>query len=96
MQLTIAKIATILGILSTLSVSGAWIYSYHQNFVTKVEQKVTDLDDKIAAAEILVALYELHGLEILDEKEKAKYHRANARLINLFTQRDNILGQGNF
>jgi len=92
MNLPIGKIATILGILATLSTFGAWVYAYHGTLVTKSEKALTDLDDSINDTVILTTIYELHGLANLDELERVKYDRANQRLAALNKQRDNLLG----
>lgn len=60
--------------------------------VSKREKALDDLDVKIANTVILTTLYELHGLEELDELETVKYGRANTRLVALRAQRDGLLG----
>jgi hypothetical protein len=60
------------------------------NYVTKSDSAVTDLDARLERTEILVALYGRNP-ESLTPDEANRNERAKARLINLETQRDNLL-----
>ena len=80
------------GILVILCGFGLWVFNYHLTLVTKTEKSLSDLDTKIASVEILVTIYELHGLELLSAKETEDYKRVNSRLISLTKRRDDITG----
>ena len=62
----------------------------HSKYITKSQMAVQDLDARLERTEIIVAIYS-RNTETLSPNEVNKYERAKARLINLETQRDNLL-----
>ena len=94
MKLNINKIATILGIISTILVAVTWFYNYEKNLVKTSDLAIMDLDARIERTEILVAVYSRNP-ETLTEMERNMYERAKARLIQLESQRDKLLGVSN-
>ena len=100
---TVKYIKEILGVLAILTTFTVWAINYHDKFVTvedaeaykeKIQngETLSKLDTNISIATILVTIYELHGLEKLNAKDRAVYDRENARLINLQAQRDKRTG----
>jgi len=94
MQLPINKIATVFAIFAALSSFGLWAVEYHSKFATKEEVHLLSLDTRISVAELVVMGYQSKGLNKLNDVERGRYDRANARLINLESERDRAMGMG--
>ena len=92
MQIPINKIATVLGILTTFSVAGIWIYDYHSTLATKEEVHLLSLDTRISVVELVVMGYQSKGLNMLNDLERGRYDRANARLLTLESERVKATG----
>ena len=91
MRIDLNKITMIFAVLIPLWGGAAFLWSYEKNLVKKTDLAVMDLDARLERTEIIVAVYSRNTAELTTD-EINKYDRAKARLINLESQRDSLLG----
>ena len=89
-KLNIEKLVAIFGIIVPLWGGMAFLWNYEKSLVKTQDLAVLDLDARIERTEILVAVYAKHTSQ-LSENETNSYNRAKARLIQLESQRDQLL-----
>lgn len=95
LNIDIAKLSTIIGILATLSTGGYFAYQKYSNLATRADIAIMDLDARIERTQILLEVYRSVQTTTMTEAQlrehDEKYERAKARIINLETQRDKLL-----
>ena len=103
MKIDLHKMVTLFAVLVPLWGGAVFLWNYQENLVKhsdlpdmttlvrKTDLAVMDLDARLERTEIIVAVYS-RNTEELTPDEINKYERAKARLINLETQRDSLLG----
>jgi hypothetical protein len=88
LKVDLHKLTTLFAVLIPLWGGMVFLWSYEKNLVKHGDLAVNTLDARLERAELLVTILSRNPRP----DEEAKYERAKARLINLETQRDKLLG----
>ena len=93
MKLDLNKITLIFGIILPMWGGAVFLFNYEKSLAKKADLAIMDMDARIERANILMKFYPNYSA--LTDAEKLEYDIAKAKLINLETQRDRLLGVPN-